>query len=121
MSNAELLQYKRYLQKYVFAGWEAPDDLKEWVRLLERHIMHSDLMEEKVHVAEEVQHGSKTDPAEALTAGKHAASAQCSAQACLAMPVAAQSALHWCQNAQTLPLFSAILHPSNALCMYINI
>ena len=47
MSNAELLQYKRYLQKYVFAGWEASDDLKEWVRLLERHIMHSDLQQEE--------------------------------------------------------------------------
>ena len=46
MTNAELLQYKRYLQKYVFAGWEAPDDLKEWVRLLERHILHADMQAE---------------------------------------------------------------------------
>ena len=47
MTNAELLQYKRYLQKYVFAGWEAPDDLKEWVRLLERHILHADMQAEE--------------------------------------------------------------------------
>lgn len=46
LSNAELLQYKRYLQKYVFAGWEAPDDLKEWVRMLERHILHADMQAE---------------------------------------------------------------------------
>ncbi len=47
MTNAELLQYKRYLQKYVFAGWEAPDDLKEWVRLLERHILHAHMQAEE--------------------------------------------------------------------------
>lgn len=47
MTDAELLQYKRYLQKYVFAGWEAPDDLKEWVRLLERHILHADMQAEE--------------------------------------------------------------------------
>ncbi|KAL0039320.1 hypothetical protein WJX79_003263 [Trebouxia sp. C0005] len=47
MTNVELLQYKRYLQKYVFAGWEAPDDLKEWVRLLERHILHADMQAEE--------------------------------------------------------------------------
>lgn len=47
MTNAELLQYKRYLQKYVFAGWEAPDDLKECVRLLERHILHADMQAEE--------------------------------------------------------------------------
>ncbi|DBA85800.1 TPA: hypothetical protein ACH3X1_005353 [Trebouxia sp. C0004] len=47
MTNAELLQYKRYLQKYVFAGWQAPDDLKEWVRLLERHILHADMQAEE--------------------------------------------------------------------------
>ena len=46
MSNTELLQYKRYLQRYVFAGWEAPDDLKEWVRLLERHILNADMQTE---------------------------------------------------------------------------
>lgn len=47
MTNAELVQYKRYLQKYVFAGWEAPDDLKEWVRMLERHILHADMQAEE--------------------------------------------------------------------------
>ncbi len=47
MTDAELLQYKRHLQKYVFAGWEAPDDLKEWVRLLERHILHADMQAEE--------------------------------------------------------------------------
>ena len=72
MSNAELLEYKRYLQKYVFAGWEAPDDLKEWVRLLERHIMHSDLMEDEVQLPEEAQHGNNAKSAEALNGGKHA-------------------------------------------------
>ena len=46
MSNAELLQYKQYLQKYVFTGWQAPDDLKEWVRMLENHISHSDMASE---------------------------------------------------------------------------
>lgn len=46
MSNTELLQYKRYLQRYVFAGWEAPDDLKEWVRILERHILNADMQTE---------------------------------------------------------------------------
>lgn len=47
MTNAELVQYKHYLQKYVFAGWEAPDDLKEWVRMLERHILHADMQAEE--------------------------------------------------------------------------
>ena len=46
MSNADLLQYKQYLQKYVFTGWQAPDDLKEWVRMLENHISHSDMTAE---------------------------------------------------------------------------
>ena len=55
MTNAELVQYKRYLQKYVFAGWEAPDDLKEWVRMLERHILHADMH------AEEEQGATATD------------------------------------------------------------
>lgn len=73
MSNTELLEYKRYLQKYVFAGWEAPDDLKEWVRLLERHIMHSDLMEEQL--PEGFPPTSNTGPGEALSGGEHATSA----------------------------------------------
>lgn len=64
MSNAELLEYKRYLQKYVFAGWEAPDDLKEWVRLLERHIMHSDLMDEDTQLPAACQHSSAPASAE---------------------------------------------------------
>lgn len=64
MSNADLLEYKRYLQKYVFAGWEAPDDLKEWVRLLERHVMHSDLMDEGTQLPEGFQHSSNAADAE---------------------------------------------------------
>ena len=72
MSKTELLEYKHYLQKYVFAGWDAPDDLKEWVRLLERHIMHSELMEEEVHVPEGFQPSSNTESAEAPSRGKHA-------------------------------------------------
>ena len=71
MSNAELLEYKRYLQKYVFAGWEAPDDLKEWVRLLERHIMHSDLMSEEAQLTDDTQNGGNAESAEALDGGKH--------------------------------------------------
>lgn len=72
MTNAELLQYKRYLQKYVFAGWEAPDDLKEWVRLLERHILHADMQagEEQEtmtagdgHVGPPAANGDPTQPA----------------------------------------------------------
>ena len=71
MSNAQLLEYRRYLQKYVFAGWEAPDDLKEWVRLLERHIMHSGLMDEEDQLPEEAAtHSSNTESAEALNGGK---------------------------------------------------
>ena len=46
MDNAELLQYKQYLQRYVYAGWEAPDDLSEWVRMLERHILNADMQEQ---------------------------------------------------------------------------
>ena len=70
MSNAELLQYKQYLQKYVFAGWEAPDDLKEWVRLLERHIMHSDLMEEEeLQLPEDKQQQSNAKAAKAASKG----------------------------------------------------
>lgn len=69
MSNAELLEYKRYLQKYVFAGWEAPDDLKEWVRLLERHIMHSELMDEETQLPAACQHSSTPASAEPSTEG----------------------------------------------------
>lgn len=70
MSNAELLQYKRHLQKYVFAGWEAPDDLKEWVRLLERHIAHSDLMEEEMlQTSKAQQQTGDTTAAKAATEG----------------------------------------------------
>lgn len=101
MSSAELLEYKRYLQKYVFAGWEAPDDLKEWVRLLERHIMHSDLMEAEVRLPEEVQHRGNAESAEALNGGKHATSPQCSVQACPAKPVTSQCALCQLITAQT--------------------
>ena len=98
MSSAELLEYKRYLQKYVFAGWEAPDDLKEWVRLLERHIMHSDLMEAEVRLPEEVQHRGNAESAEALNGGT---SPQCSVQACPAKPVTSQCALCQLITAQT--------------------
>lgn len=71
MSNAELLDYKRYLQKYVFAGWEAPDDLKEWVRLLERHIMHLGMMDEGDQLPQEAAtHSSNTESAEAWNGGK---------------------------------------------------
>ena len=70
MGNAELLEYKQYLQKYVFAGWEAPDDLKEWVRLLERHIMHSELMDEETQPPADFQHSSPAASVEPSNEGK---------------------------------------------------
>ena len=81
MSNAELLEYKRYLQKYVFAGWEAPDDLKEWVRLLERHIMHSELMDEDAQLPEDMQQCSAAEAAEASQGGTRSSLSHGSVQA----------------------------------------
>ena len=43
MSNAEVASYKRFLQQYVFAGWGPPDDLKDWVRMMERMVRNADL------------------------------------------------------------------------------
>ena len=71
MSNAELLQYKRYLQKYVFAGWEAPDDVKEWARMLEKHIAQSDMLQEDVE--EEQQLAENED----VTAHAHGGVGHC--------------------------------------------
>ena len=43
MCNAELARYRRFLQKYVFAGWGPPDDLKDWVRMFERMVRNAHL------------------------------------------------------------------------------
>ena len=45
--------------------WLGGDDLKQWVGLLERHDMHSDLVEEEVELPEEFRHGGNTESAEA--------------------------------------------------------
>lgn len=110
MSNAELLEYKRYLQKYVFAGWEAPDDLKEWVRLLERHIMHSGLMEEEDQLPEEAaKHSSKTGSGEALNAGKRVVSAHFPDQACMhASPCQVNQAPRCFEPVSGSPSFSPV-------------
>ena len=47
MSNAQLAKYKQHLQRYVFAAWAPPDDLKEWVRMFERVLRSADLGEEE--------------------------------------------------------------------------
>lgn len=77
MNNAELLQYKSYLQKYVFAGWEAPDDLKEWVRLLERHILHADMQAEEEEDVMTDDDGDVSHPATNGTDGHLDCSANC--------------------------------------------
>ena len=75
MSNAELLQYKQYLQKYVFAGWEAPDDVKEWVRMLEKHIAQSDMLQEDVE--EDVEQEQQGAENEDVAAHAHGGGGQC--------------------------------------------